>query len=78
MLARRLAIGFILAASAAVAGCSGCCHRPATVAAAPPCGCGPAAPLPPAAVAVPAPPVPVAPPPVSTLSNAPPCPNCVR
>jgi hypothetical protein len=76
MLARRLAIGFILAASAAVAGCSGCCHKHATVAAAPPCGCGPTAP-PPGAVTVPGPPVPVAPP-VSTLSNAPPCVNGVR
>jgi hypothetical protein len=59
---RHLAIALLLGAVAAASGCTGCCHKTATVSSAPPCGC--ATPLPPgpvpAAPAVPAP-VPVAP-----------------
>jgi hypothetical protein len=66
---RRLATGLVVAAALLVGtGCS-CCHKSTTVSGAPPC-CGPGP--------VPAGAIPVGPPPVNTLSNASPCPNCVR
>jgi hypothetical protein len=67
---RRMAFGLLTAAALLVGtGCS-CCHK-STVAGAPPCGCGTPGPVPAGAI-------PVGPPPVNTLSNASPCPNCVR
>jgi hypothetical protein len=81
MIVRHLAIGLLLGAVVAASGCTGCCHRPAAVSAAPPCGC-PGAPVPagvvapagPAAVpAVPA--VPAAP--SASFGSAAAYPNCV-